>query len=557
MAGGFTFDDFYLEPTTGPTAGGTVVTVRSKQPLFDEDTTIDVDREPCEIVDVTSATEISCRTPPGTPGTKGVRATVSGGSETIDVLDAFTYVVSDDGFRGGLSGPALGGELDVLVLDDLTGNAVPNATVLVGDDAQSLLTAQTDGFGTAVVTSSKLGSAATVTVAKHCFQPVTFVDVPVQKVTVFLAPVLSPVCANPGDPPSGGGNPGHGASVTGQVVWPLDGELRKNGWANVPTPRGDNEKQVAYLFRLSSRATDEFSLPSAVNAVTPDSGGDIGYNFYFSTSPGNFTLYALAGIEDRSRSPYVFTPYAMGLTRGVAVGASETHTDVYVQVDVPLDHALRLDATGPKPTPRGPDRMQATLAVQIGSEGYVLLPNGKLTGLLPRSEPFDFVGVPPLVGTLAGSRYVATASAVTGDAGGMPLSRVGLFATVTDSVPIGVGAFLELPSIGSPASGTLWDGTTIALSREPGGPQASLSVVDVASGDGLVTWRIVAPGAPDELRVPDLRLVKGDVGLPKGPITLAVSAALVDDFYYGALRNRELEPRGWRAYAQDVFFASY
>jgi len=67
----------------------------------------------------------------------------------------------------------------------------------------------------------------------------------------------------------------------------------------------------------------------------------------------------------------------------------------------------------------------------------------------------------------------------------------------------------------------------------------------------------VAPGAPAHVKVPDLRLVDGDVALPSGPITVAVSAATVDDFNYGSLQNRALEPRGWRAYAQDVFFASY
>jgi hypothetical protein len=139
----------------------------------------------------------------------------------------------------------------------------------------------------------------------------------------------------------------------------------------------------------------------------------------------------------------------------------------------------------------------------------------------------------------------------------MPRSVVGLFATVTDSEPIGLGAFLELPVLESPSSSSAWNGTQLGLSRVPGGPPADLTIIDVASGGDLVTWRIVAPGGPSEIRVPDLRGVEGDLGLVPGPITVQVTAAAIDDFNYGSLRNRQLERRGFRAYAEDVFFASY
>jgi hypothetical protein len=429
--------------------------------------------------------------------------------------------------------------------------------VVVGSDASTATIVETDGFGTAVVSSSDHGSAATVTIGKSCFQPITFVDVPVERVTVYLSPVLSPVCGADGDPPAGGGNPGKGSSVTGEFVWPLDEELRMAGWANVPTPRRENEVRTAYVFRLATQATNEFSLPCAINSITPEDEGELGYNFFFSTAPGNFTLYALAGLEDRSKSPYAFTPYAMGLTRGVAVGPSETKRDVLVVIDVPLDHALSVSASGPTPTPRGPDRIQAKLAIQVGNEGYALLPNGKQSSLLPKSTPFEFVGIPPLLGTLTGSRYVATASAVTGDAGGLPRSQVGLFATVADNEPLGLGEFLELPRVDQPASSTAWNGTLLRLGRVPGGPRPDLTVVDVASGGDLVTWRIVAPGAPAEIHLPDLGALDGEIGLTRGPITIQASVASVDSFSYGSLRNRQLEPRGWRAFAQDALFASY
>lgn len=556
LRGGFSYDHLTVEPSNGPTSGGTIVTVRANDPLFTDETRIDIDLVPCEIESIESPTELTCVTPAGTPGSKRVRATVPEDDLEIDVLDAFTYVVSDNGFRGGLSGEPLDGSLEVLVLDDLTGLTLPGATVAVGSDAETALTATTDRFGTAAVSGDGVGTRATVTVAKSCYQPTTFVDVPVDKVTVYLLPALSPNCAGAGDPPAGGGNPGRGASVSGEVVWGLGGEFRREGFSNVPGPTLATEYQVAYVFRLASQPTDEFSLPSAVYAVTPQSTGEIGYAFSFSTSPGNFTLYALAGLEDRSASPYRFTPYAVGITRGVVATDYSSRGDIFIEVDVPLDHALSLDARGPEATDRGPDRVEGRVAIEVGGEGYLILPNGKMTATLPVSDPFRFVGIPPLWGSLTGSRYIATASAFTGKAGSLPLSTVGLFASTTEET-IGVGAFLEIPRLVAPESSTTWDGSLLVLDREPGGAPADLTVIDVASSDGLVTWRIVAPGAPDEVRVPDLRVIDPELALVPGPIVIEVTEARVDNFDYGTVRYRQLAQRGWRAFAQDAFFANF
>jgi len=576
LEGGFTYDAFYLDPTSGPTAGGTVVTIHAESKLFDDSTVVTIDQAPCAIEQIASPTELTCRTPPGTPGAKPVKVT-TGDDAPIDVLDAFSYVVSTNGYKGGLSGDKLDGQIDVLVLDDLAGEAVPGATVLAGTDAASALVTQTDSFGTASLASDELGAKATITVAKKCFQPQTFIDVPVQKLTVFLEPELSPACGDQGDIPAGGGVPGKSGSVSGELVWPYDGEVRMNGFGNVPAPNEDDVKRVAYVFRLGTKPTDRFSLPSAVSAITPDTPGTVGYGFYLSTPPGNFTLYALAGLETKDR---VFTPYALGLTRGVAVGTNQTNSNVFIQVDLPLDHTLHVNAKGPTPTERGPDRLEAKLAIEVGSEGYVLLPNGLQSSLLPGPGTFDFVGIPPLTGSLTGTRYIATALAATGDAEGTPRSAVGLYATVTDTDPIGIcdarqtpcmNAFVEVPTLVSPASSTVWNRTSLELTTEKGGPAPDVTVVDVSSGNNLVTWRIIAPGAPERLVLPDLLAVDPELGLVPGVLAIDVkqlvlpacdesagTAATPTNCFtsYGALATSMLA-KGYRAYAEDVFFASY
>jgi hypothetical protein len=59
------------------------------------------------------------------------------------------------------------------------------------------------------------------------------------------------------------------------------------------------------------------------------------------------------------------------------------------------------------------------------------------------------------------------------------------------------------------------------------------------------------------VRVPDLRAIDPELALVPGPIVIEVTEARVDNFDYGTVRYRQLAPRGWRAYAQDAFFADY
>ncbi|HTQ02627.1 MAG TPA: IPT/TIG domain-containing protein, partial [Polyangiaceae bacterium] len=70
LPGGFSYDDFYLDPNTGPTAGGLLVTVHAQAPIFDAGTSVEIDQSPCVIDTIASPTELTCRAPSGTPGSK-------------------------------------------------------------------------------------------------------------------------------------------------------------------------------------------------------------------------------------------------------------------------------------------------------------------------------------------------------------------------------------------------------------------------------------------------------------------------------------------------------
>lgn len=557
LSGGYTYDEFYADPASGPTSGGTRIVLHGDGTQWDDETTVSIDQTACPIDEVVSKTELHCSTPAGTPGSKPIRVSTSDGVD-VDVLDAFVYGNSDNGFKGGLSGNTLKNDLKVIALDNITGLALAGATVVVGGDLADADVLTTDKSGVAVDSKKGLGPKVTVTIARKCYQPQTFVDVPVDAVTAFLDPILSPACGSPeGDLPASGGNGTYGASVTGEVVWPATAEFKRDGWLNVPAPKSDKEQLVAYVLRLSSNPTDRFNLPDAIQAITPAADGDRGYAFSNFGLPGNFTLYALAGIENRALTPPVFTAYQMGLTRGVSAAAGETKNNVFIQIDVDLSSTLTLNLSPPTTTARGPDRVQAFASIQVGGEGYAPLPNGFISRNLPLSGALPFVGVPSLTGSLLGTSYIATARAVTGQAGGTPRSVVGLLSATSTAEPLQVDRFVEVPVLETPAPNSAWDGKALSATRAAGGADVDLVVYDVQSSGGLVHWTVVAPGAKGSFALPDLGSLSKDLGVRSGPISITVNAAQVQNFAYGALRYRDITSRGWSAYATDVFSASY
>ena len=546
----YIYDGFYLTPSSGPTSGGTEVTLHGQSTGWDDSTEVFVDLVPCTSVEVTSATELSCTTPAGVTGSKAVRVRDGDGVD-VDVLDAFTYVDTNDGYRGGLSGAPLSDHLTVIVLNNATGRVVPGASVVLGQDLETARTTGSDGivhYG-----AGEVEPTPTVTVAMPCFQPITFVAVPVDTVTVYLDPVLSPLCIEGGDqPPVGGVSPSN-ATIEGQLVWESAVEFTRMGWTNVPPPTGPDEEYVAYVFRPTSDPKREFSLPDRSRAVTFETDGTVGYSFELSSSPGNLTLYALAGIENRQVDPPTFVAYAMGLTRGVITDSGQTTSEVFIPMNIPVDHAMTLDVAGPEPTPRGPDRIDIHLSLNLGEPGYAIFPMSFRSQLLPITSQVQFVGLPPLVGALVGTQYIITAEAVTGPAGLTPKSVIGQLSRGTSDGIVDVSGFVEVPVLLHPQSNDSWDGRSLAVEWAPGGRPVHLSVFEIQSGAGLVNWTVAAPADHTEIELPALRELDPELALMPGPINVVVSLAHIADFNYGVLRFYQLTTRGWLAHSRDTY----
>ncbi|MBX3202077.1 MAG: IPT/TIG domain-containing protein [Labilithrix sp.] len=553
LENGFYYDAFVVVPDSGATSGGTRVAITGSGTSWGPGTTVTIGGVACRDVVVASATALECITPVGTPGSKDVVVTPAG-APPIQARDAFTYSDSEDGYRGGLSGGALSGRIKVLAYNLLVGAPIPDAFAIAGDDLATAKVAKTTANGV-IEFDGIPGDKVTVTVAAKCHQPVTFVDVPVDTVTAYLAPVMDPSCAD-GDPPSLPPRQRYGGFIEGQLVFPGAGEFERVGWTTVPLPTKPTERRAAYIFEAAASPNQTFTLPPASSAITPATAGSTGYDYSILVFPGNATIYVVAGLEDRSESPPKFVPYAMGVARGVAVPAQSRVQGVDIKMDVLFDHQVTVAAQPPAPGPRGPDRFSASVATTLGSAGYAILPRGTRATALPAPPTIPFIGVPALDRAMAGERYVLGGVAATGPSLQLPASVVSRVRTSNANTPVALGGFLGVPVLGQPGSG-VWNGRDVEVSGAVG--PSDLAVINVASGSGLVTWTIVAPGGTTSFKVPDLAALPGPdpVGLVPGAIATTVYVARIEQFQYGRLRSGHLNTGSWSAYAFDSLGGVY
>ena len=550
LAAGFLYDAFVVQPNSGATTGGTRIALTGSGTSWKTGTTIAIGGVPCVDVSVTDGAHMGCTTAAGSPGTKDVTVTTPDGA-FAQARDAYTYSDSPDGYRGGLAGGALNGSMRILAFDAWTGAAIPGATAIAGSSLATAIVKTTDSAGLATLTDPSLTGKITVTAAAKCHQPASFVDVPVDTVTLYLTPTLDPSCAK-GDPPSTGGSGGTTAGeIDGELIFPGI-EFRPGEWT-VPQPTKATERRAAYVFTASGTPLASFALPPATSATTPDSTGSHGYGYSLVVSPGNTIVYALAGIEDRSLTPPRFVPYVMGVARGVSVQPGAKTLAIDIPMTTMLDHSLTLTPVPPAVGPRGPDRIVAQMAVTVGQGSYAVFPMGTTTALLPTSGNLAFIGVPGLDGTLVGERYNVGVVAATGVNQSAPASVVARITTTDTNSPITIGGFLPVPVMQEPATAS-WGGTHVSVDATGA---IDLMEMTVTSGGGLVAWTIVAPGGSTAFDLPDLSKLSGNLGLVRGAIATTVYVARINGFAYGSLRYGQLSADAWNAYAIDTLNGVY
>lgn len=550
LKAGYTYDSFYADPNNGATSGGTLITLKGRGTTWTAGASVTIDGKPCGDVAVVDATHITCVAPEGLPGTKAVAVTTADKLVTT-VRDAYTYADTSDGYRGGLAGGKLPGELKVLALANPDGDLVPDATIVVRGADGTVQQGKTTGSGVASFPAPP-PAPLTVTITKKCLQPTTFDGVNVRSVTAYLSPVMSTACIPPdGQPPPVGGKARNAGTIVGELVWPGGIEFKKAEWKGVPGPKKPTQRVAAYVFAATRNNLQAFQLPDAAQATLQSSPGTVGYEFQLVTLPGNVTIYAMAGLEDRPMDgPATFDPYVYGLVRGVGVPIGGVVDRVLIPMTGTFTHSVRHTVTGIPTSLRGPDRLRATLAVDLG-EGFMILPHRPREQLLPFTGVLSFVGTPPLTGPLATNRYITAVDATTGGPGGVPLSAILRYRSRTTSDPTVIGPFIPLPKFQTPAIDKPWDGRTVKLELPE--KSADLIVLGVNAADGSTSWTIVAPGDTRTIQLPDFA-AKPELGVPPGNLVLGAIAAKLEDFSYDAVRYGQLGRSAWSAYAYETAF---
>jgi hypothetical protein len=389
-----------------------------------------------------------------------------------------------------------------------------------------------------------------VTIAARCFQPLTFVAVPVDTLRVALSPIASPDCADP-QLPNFGGSPSRAVTLAGELVWGGGLEFARAGWVNVPAPDDPADVRVAYVLQPSNDPEGTFRLPRADAAVTQASPGQAGYAFTLTTGAGSRTLYALAGVENRTVDPPRFTAYALGMLRGIYAGPGETIDGLSIAMNLTLDQALTLELEEPAAGARGPDRLVINAAVQTSEQGFLLLPNLSRQSPLPGTGSLDLVGLPPLGRALDGSEYALSVRAATGPNLGPPYTVLPLLTAREASQGVPVRSFVPVPtlSVGATQAGS-WT-RALAVTWTDRGRSVDLIHYSVSSGAGLISWSIIAPPGAGAVELPELaRLPEGDL-LP-GALDVVVSLASVPELDYAKLELEQIRRAAWQAYAVDV-----
>jgi hypothetical protein len=406
--------------------------------------------------------EIDGFTPAGVSGAADVK--VVSGAGAVEAHDAYVYELTADPNSGGLSGGPIASTLNVTVADRLTRNGIPGAFVTVGDPATSSFKGNTNDFGQLTFAQAGLAGPVTVTASKPGYERGAFVSFDASEVTLFLMPLPPPVPPDPGPIPPGR----RSGTISGVITFGTAVGLGSPTWDLVPEPRGPHEQKRALVFTTMSSPFSGVPYVSPGGTVDFVADGRVGWAFDIPARPAAQAVIAVAGLWNDSVDPDgdgplpvgAFYPFAMGIARGVLVGAGEDVMNVSINVDIPLDAALRIDLADPPPidaldAPDGPNQYLARAYIDLGGEGVIVLPHFEKHFAAGRTDTI-MTAMPPLAGGIGDASYTLVTGAFTGN-GGSPYSvRIerGLDADAI-AQPIVIGDFLGVPRAVDKAAGAL------------------------------------------------------------------------------------------------------
>ena len=566
----YRYEPLLVDPPAGSVAGNTFVTLTGYGTDFDDTTTVTFDGVEVVGIDIINENVLTAFTPPGVAGTADVRVTTQLG--LFEAENAYTYQATGDPFFGGMSGGPINGAVNVVVVDTFTRNGIDDAFVVIGDPKTSSYKGYADNLGQITFSDPSLVGPITVTAMAPDYEMATFVSYDATNITIMLR--------GPPPEPSGGPFPpppqvGH---IWGHVMFGDAVGLGSPHWGLVPEPRTATEVKRIYV---TTTASSPFSTAYSPQGHIDYEGFDpnkTSWEFDVFARPRAMAVVAIAGLYDSANDPSGtgvsgFEPFAMGIKRGVLVGAGENVLNVDIVVNIPLDTTVRVDLDDPPAlnTPNWPGPTQYTIRpfIDLGGEGVIAMNKNALNSPpFPEAPPnvYDFAdgtesillsGFAPLSGPLADASYSFVVGAYT-DNGANPFS-VRVVRGVDDvSFPVSIGDFIGIPRPTDPLPGELASSRSMRFYGElpaQGEPTFNLHTLSDAQGDRIA--RIITRGDILDTPIYDL----SDYGFAPFPAEkdvtwqmwrLKISGSTFDQFTY-----RQLSALYWDAYTADAWWAQF
>ena len=531
----FTYDPVYLDPDSGPAAGGTLVTLQGTGTAFKKGMTLTLGGKALTDVEVISPSVVRAKTPPGTPGPASLVISTAGGDKTI--LTAYTYYQSANQKTGGLGGGKLAGTLTVDVLDWMFRSPVEGARVVVQKGRSFTLTGTTNAKGVVVFSSTSLKGPVSVTAGKKGYEATSMISFDARDVTVFLLPIPNP---QPGPMPPGQ-SPG---LIRGHLLFGGATGVGSPHWKLVPSPKTDQIKR-AYIFTSVPRIA--WGPPTYGSGYTVDFDAKeaaTAWSFSLYARTGSMAIWAVAGIYDKSSG--TFEPYAMGVTRGVVVGPGDVvKADIWVTI--PLTEKVTVKI---KDVPGGVSRYQIRHAIDLGADGLLMRMDQEVKGDgVPASWTFGrlptFLHKPLLSAT-----HTAEVVLDTGQADGLPMTRATERLVQPKGGTILVDKFLGVPQQVKPSPATALQGNTLQWAQNGAAP--NLSVTIIRKTDETPVWRIYSPGSTPAVKLPDPKTF-GLPPWPKAPVVWLQYLAYLPGFSFDTYTYYHLSSRYWSRWSYDEF----
>lgn len=522
-----------VQPGRGAIAGGALVTVRGAG--FGDGTVVDFGAQRAKDIKIIDSHTLQCRAPRNDVGTVDVKVMRAGQSDTLPA--GFSYF-DPRSLSGGLSGGPLSGTLNISVLESTRafyGMPVPLATVMLGSDPTTPFQGLTDARGQLTFSENSLVKAQTVTVFKEGFESVTVTSVNAENLTVLIARTGGegdPSPPPPGPPPS---------LISGRVT----------GF-KAPRPLSADETLEARVFLAQSSFYEgpPFAPPSNRSGEKWRLSAD-GQDYLLLTNAGLHAAYAILGV--RNAQTGAFSPYLMGIKRGITTSPDSPASGHDIVLDMHLDMTVPITIDSPISLGTPPTQLPATNAVyawlDLGAEGFIPNPtnwdSGGAAQTAARGEQVQFSM--PYFPRLDGSNFV-----FLNEAAGASIYPVSYFyrrQPGTLSTGLSIGPMLPTPRIVEPTPLSGFTGT-LRWETDPGPTPDIIQVLVLKPtlGGTVTLWSVVLPGTETQVVLPAPAVTKLKAEEVGNALYVAVLTSRSPKFNYAQWTYDTLSGVSWSSY---------